>query len=88
MEYQSKNYETDGNFTEQIESYLKLNDDDYEVLTSTELYITRTFNSKRVSIDNKSRNEILSDLTAKLEGFKKHKFFTLDREKTFNQNHF
>ena len=44
MEYRSKNYETDGQSLNHIESYMRLNDDDYDILTSTEMYITRQLN--------------------------------------------
>lgn len=69
MEYCSKNFETDVKSTKKLESYLKLNDNDYDVLTSTELYITRKINSKKDYLAKKTRDEILSVLTTKLEGF-------------------
>ena len=69
MEYCSKNFETDVKSTKKLESYLKLDDNDYDVLTSTELYITRKINSKKDYLAKKTWDEILSVLTTKLEGF-------------------
>ena len=77
LEYRSKEIINDEGVPDPVYSYLNLTDDDYNVLNSAEMSITRTYGSKKIS--TKSTNELLDSLITKLEGFEKHKFFSLSK---------
>ena len=75
LEYRS-NKENGLDITKPLESYLNLQNTDYDDLSSNEMSITRTYRAGR-ALEQKAAGEIIQEISNKLEGFNQDKFFSV-----------
>ena len=54
----------DGKFAYDVESYLNLKDDDYEIISSPEMSITRAFNYRKEPVTKKLNDDYLKNISA------------------------